>query len=107
MPVIPAQAGIHCAFDPPAKIGMGPGFRWGEGLMVRRVNARRWCVRTLALALLLTLPAFAASKNDEVDYLGLATLLTRDGEYARAEQALANIDPAAEEIGRASCRERV
>ncbi|PIQ38621.1 MAG: hypothetical protein COW59_00790 [Lysobacterales bacterium CG17_big_fil_post_rev_8_21_14_2_50_64_11] len=54
-------------------------------------------MRTLILlsALLLILPAFAASKNDEVDYLGLATLLTRDGEYARAEQALANIDPAA------------
>lgn len=51
-------------------------------------------VRTLffSLALLLALPASAASKNDEVDYLGLATLLTRDGEYARAEQALANID---------------
>lgn len=46
----------------------------------------------LSLALLLALPASAAGKNDEVDYLGLATLLTRDGEYARAEQALANID---------------
>src|SRR3546814_2754509 len=36
--------------------------------------------------------------SDLVDYLGLATLLTRDGEYARAEQALANIDPTAEGV---------
>lgn len=55
-------------------------------------------IMVLSLALLLALPASAASKNDEVDYLGLATLLTRDGEYARAEQALANIDPSAEGV---------
>src|SRR3546814_7304736 len=52
----------------------------------------------LVVLLLGNLAAAAASKNDEVDYLGLATLLTRDGEYARAEQALANIDPTAEGV---------
>lgn len=45
--------------------------------------------------------AHAEMKNDAVDWLGLAALLTRDGAYERAEQALANVDPAGKGVDRA------
>ncbi len=42
----------------------------------------------------------AAARNDEVDYVALAALLARDGEYERAEQALASVDADADGIDR-------
>jgi thioredoxin-like negative regulator of GroEL len=47
----------------------------------------------LLLLVLAAAPASAAKQAD-VDYLALAALLTRDGEFERAAQALANVDPA-------------
>ncbi|MDZ4350138.1 MAG: hypothetical protein U1A22_11460 [Xanthomonadaceae bacterium] len=53
----------------------------------------------LILALGLASPAFAKkAASDEVDYLALAALLTRDGEYDRAEDALAQVDTTAEDL---------
>ena len=50
------------------------------------------------LATLLLAGAWPAMAADEVDYLALATLLTRDGAFDRAEDALAKVDPAAEGV---------
>lgn len=47
--------------------------------------------------LLLPLSAVAA-RSDEVDWLALAGVLTRDGEYARAESALGHVDTAAKDV---------
>ena len=54
----------------------------------------------LIFALLLTLPMPVLTKEpvDEVDYVELAALLVRDGEYDRAEESIAKVDPAAEGI---------
>lgn len=41
--------------------------------------------------------ASAAGENEEVDYLGIAALMVRDGNYGRAEAALEKADPGAEE----------
>jgi hypothetical protein len=47
----------------------------------------------LALLLVLSLTAFAQdTSSDEVDYVELAALLMRDGEAARAAEALARAD---------------
>ncbi|HBK54829.1 MAG TPA: hypothetical protein DDZ76_00865 [Xanthomonadales bacterium] len=54
----------------------------------------------LVAGLVLTPPLAAKKGEDEVDYLALATLLTRDGEYARAEEALAQVDVADEALDR-------
>jgi tetratricopeptide (TPR) repeat protein len=60
-------------------------------------------IRGKSLLLLLALlvaatPALAKKPIDEVDYVALAALLVRDGEYDRAEDAIAKADPAAEGI---------
>lgn len=55
----------------------------------------------LWLALLLAALAAPIGASDEVDYLELAALLTRDGEFQRAADALAKIDPAAEGLDQA------
>lgn len=54
----------------------------------------------LGLALTCAPAAFAKRDKDQVDYVALATVLTRDGEYERAEKALAQVDPAAEDVDR-------
>jgi len=51
----------------------------------------------VAVALALALPLAAKEPVEaEVDYVELAAVLVRDGEYARAAEALKNVDPAAE-----------
>ena len=56
----------------------------------------------ITLALLFAVPGFAQKPGaDEVDYLALATLLTRDGEYQRAADALARVDLDDEKVDRA------
>lgn len=56
---------------------------------------------SLLLALLTALPAVAEERDaGKVDYLALAALLTRDGEYQRAAAALAEIDPEDEDLDR-------
>ncbi len=53
----------------------------------------------LAFAFLLLFAVPLAAKppvESEVDYVELAAVLVRDGEYARAAEALKNVDPAAE-----------
>jgi len=53
----------------------------------------------VVLMLLSPLSISAADKeSDDIDYVALASLLTRDGEHERARQALQNVDPAAEGI---------
>lgn len=60
--------------------------------------------RSAALALIATLAlgaggvAHADKRNPEIDYLGVAETLLRDGAVDRAEAALANVDPAAEGV---------
>lgn len=55
------------------------------------------CAALLLCLVLVPAPIAAQDAPDsEVDYVELAAVLTRDGAYARAEAALANIDPAAE-----------
>ncbi|MGQ0800512.1 MAG: tetratricopeptide repeat protein [Pseudomarimonas sp.] len=55
-----------------------------------------------SLVMLLCLTALSVSaKTDpsaEVDYVELAVVLVRDGEYARAAEALKNVDPKAEDL---------
>jgi predicted Zn-dependent protease len=54
-------------------------------------------VLSIAMSTLLAAgPAFA--QDDEVDYVELAAVLMRDGEAERAEEALKNVDPAAEGV---------
>ena len=50
------------------------------------------------LALLLAVPMVAAASDDEVDFVELAALLMRDGETARAADALARVDLSAEGV---------
>lgn len=53
------------------------------------------------LCLLAALPAVApVQASDEVDYVGLASLLLKDGHYDRAEGALANVDESDEDLDR-------
>ena len=53
----------------------------------------------LLLALLIGAPlGLAKEASDEVDYVELAALLVRDGEYDRAEDAIAKADPALEGV---------
>ncbi|HET6604940.1 MAG TPA: tetratricopeptide repeat protein [Xanthomonadaceae bacterium] len=61
-------------------------------------NANGWLRAALVLALCVAPCAFAQAE-DEVDYVELASVLASDGEYERAEQALAQVDPAAEGVG--------
>ncbi|MCR9090374.1 tetratricopeptide repeat protein [Algiphilus sp.] len=57
--------------------------------------------RLLMLCLLAALPAVApVQASDEVDYVGLASLLLKDGHYDRAEGALANVDESDEDLDR-------
>ncbi|MDW8478790.1 MAG: hypothetical protein RML12_01505 [Xanthomonadales bacterium] len=48
-----------------------------------------------ALLLALLIPAAGGEKLPEADYLKIAQVLARDGEFERAEAALAKVDPAA------------
>lgn len=57
----------------------------------------RLLARFLILALL-ALPALAADKGDDVDYVALAAQLVRDGNHDRAAQMLEKVDPAAEGV---------
>jgi tetratricopeptide (TPR) repeat protein len=54
----------------------------------------------LALAILLSIALLPnpVAAEDEVDYVELASLLVRDGEYERAATALAEVDPAVEGV---------
>lgn len=57
--------------------------------------------RILLLCLAAALPLHApAQGSDEVDYVGLASLLLKDGHYDRAEGALANVDESDEDLDR-------
>lgn len=57
--------------------------------------------RLLMLCLLAVLPTLApVQASDEVDYVGLASLLLKDGHYDRAEGALANVDESDEDLDR-------
>jgi len=83
------------------------GEGWGEGAKLHAHinsgvsrNRRSCCVRALILLLLLCLPlpTLAKKASDEVDFVELAALLVRDGEYDRAEDAIGKADPAAEGV---------
>jgi tetratricopeptide (TPR) repeat protein len=62
--------------------------------MTRRVLR----VQLVMLLLAISSAAFAAKPEPEVDYVELAALMVRDGEYARAAEALKNVDPQAEDL---------
>lgn len=53
-------------------------------------------IACVLLSSLLCAPSFAA--EEEVDYVALAALLMRDGETARAAEALSNVDTSAEGV---------
>ena len=42
----------------------------------------------------------SGATNEEIDYLGIAALMIRDGNYSRAASALSNVDPDREETDR-------
>lgn len=56
----------------------------------------------LVLALLLRAPVLAATDAVELDHLALAARLVADGEYARAERVLGQVDPQEEGLDLAS-----
>ncbi len=49
----------------------------------------------LTIAITAFLPAAESAKNRNIDYLGVAAVLIKDGNYIRAEEALDNVDPEA------------
>lgn len=55
----------------------------------------------VALALIVAPTTWAKKKEDDVDYVELASILVQDGFYDRAEQALSNVDESDEEVDRA------
>jgi tetratricopeptide (TPR) repeat protein len=74
----------------------------GSGIRARRRACRSfWALGPVPWALWLLVASLfpiAAHAQDDVDYVELASLLVRDGEYERAAAALAEVDPALEGV---------
>jgi predicted Zn-dependent protease len=60
--------------------------------------ALRDALRYACFGLLLAVATAQAKKNEEIDWLSVSETLLRDGALERAESALGNIDPAAEDV---------